>query len=84
VWWIEADDIYSKIKTSNANYLLSYSLKYVEQSFPDDLFIRIHRSYMANIKMIDAIEEKFVIIQNHQIPIGKTYKEALLKRLSIF
>jgi DNA-binding LytR/AlgR family response regulator len=79
---VEAYDIYAMIYTLNNKYLLNSSLKIVEDKFPSSRFIRVHRSYIVNIDKIDAIEESDLIVNNNRIPIGKTYKDDLMKRLS--
>ncbi len=83
IYWIEALDIYSKIKLGAQSQLLAHPLKYVEQSFPQELFVRVHRSYIVNIKKIDAIDNNNLILGEFQIPIGKTYKDGLMEKLSI-
>ncbi len=82
ILYIEAFDIYAMIKTSGGQYLLSQSLKSVEEKFPSAKFIRVHRSYLVNIDKIEAIEENDLIISGMRIPIGKTYREQLMNKLS--
>jgi DNA-binding LytR/AlgR family response regulator len=82
VLWIEASDIYSLICTAEGRHLLNSSLKAVEEKFPPAKFIRVHRSYIVHIDKINAIEEDHVLIGEHRIPIGKTYREKLMSRLS--
>ena len=83
ILWVEAYDIYAMIKTGSSQYLLSHSLKVVEEKFPSSHFIRVHRSYLINKEKIDAIEENDLVIADTRIPIGKTYRDGLLKKLSI-
>jgi DNA-binding LytR/AlgR family response regulator len=83
ILWIEAYDIYAMIKTPNGQFLLSHSLKVVEEKFPPSHFIRVHRSYLVNKEKIEAIEENELVIGDKRIPIGKTYRDALMKKLSI-
>ena len=83
ILWAEAFDVYTKIKTINNQYLLNHSLKVVEEKFPSTNFIRIHRSFLINKDKIEAIVENNLIINNAEIPIGKTYKDALMRKLSI-
>lgn len=83
ILWVEAYDIYAMIKTGNGQYLLSHSLKTVEEKFPSSHFIRVHRSFLVNKEKIDAIEESDVVIANTAIPVGKTYREGLMKKLSV-
>lgn len=82
ILWVEAYDIYAMIKTASGQYLLSHSLKVVEERFPSSHFIRVHRSYLVNREKIDAIEENDLVIANSAIPVGKTYRDALMKKLS--
>ena len=83
ILWVEAYDIYAMIKTATGQYLLSHSLKAVEEKFPAAHFIRVHRSFFVNKNKIDAIEESDLIIATTPIPIGKTYREGLMKKLSV-
>ena len=84
IQWVEAYDIYAMIKTANGQYLLSHSLKAVEEKFPSSHFIRVHRSFLVNKEKIDAIEESNLVIANTPIPVGKTYRDNLMKKLSVF
>jgi DNA-binding LytR/AlgR family response regulator len=83
ILWVEAFDIYAMIKTPAGQYLLSHSLKAVEEKFPSSHFIRVHRSFLVNKEKIDAIEETDLIIAATPIPVGKTYREGLMKKLSV-
>ncbi|WP_276498530.1 LytR/AlgR family response regulator transcription factor [Pontibacter litorisediminis] len=81
--WAEAQDIYCNIKTPQHIYLVSQSLKHLEQRLPSKDFMRVHRSYIVRLTAIEAIEDNNILIGGKQIPIGNTHKEALLKRLQI-
>ena len=83
ILWVEAYDIYAMIKAVTGQYLLSHSLKTVEEKFPSSHFIRVHRSYLVNKDKIDAIEESDLVIADTRIPVGKTYREPVMKKLSI-
>jgi DNA-binding LytR/AlgR family response regulator len=82
--WIEAHDIYAMIHTDTSRHLLNHSLKTIEEKFPRQKFIRVHRSFIVNIDRIMAIEENDLILSASRIPIGKTYRDALMKRLPSF
>ena len=82
ILWVEAYDIYAMIKTPNGQYLLSHSLKTVEERFPSSHFIRVHRSYLVNKDKIDAIEESDLVIADAYIPVGKTYRDGVMKKLA--
>lgn len=57
ILYIKAEGSYTKIHLSNnVSYTLSKNLKYFESVFePNHSFVRIHRSYLANINFITRI-----------------------------
>jgi DNA-binding LytR/AlgR family response regulator len=81
--WAEAQDIYCNIKTHQNTYLVSQSLKTVEQRLPGKDFMRVHRSYLVRLTAIEAIEDNHILIEGKSIPIGNTHRESLLNRLQI-
>ena len=81
ILWVEAFDIYAMLHSATGKHLLNHSLKIVEEKFPAQKFIRVHRSYIVNIDKIDAIEESDLIVNNIPIPVGKTYRDKLMERL---
>ncbi len=46
-------------------------------------FMRVHRSYSVNIQLIDDISPTEVSVNGVKIPVGKSYREDLLKALGI-
>ncbi|MDX5347071.1 MAG: LytTR family transcriptional regulator DNA-binding domain-containing protein [Hymenobacteraceae bacterium] len=83
VLWVEAYDNYSFIMTGQKKYLVSSTLKDMENKLPSRHFVRIHRSYIVNLNKLDALEESAAIIREHTIPVGKSYKKALMGRFNI-
>ncbi len=67
ILYIEADRNYSRIftkETKEKEYLLSVTLKTIEEKLSAQLFVRIHRSYIINIAQVDEVAESHVIIYN--------------------
>ncbi len=79
--WVQASDIYSIIRTHQARYLVSHTLKSLEERLSSDIFCRVHRSYLVNVTEIRAIEDGQVLIGEDYIPVGQTHREALYARL---
>lgn len=80
---------------SDANYVtlhLKSDRKVIARSTLNDfmeqigqkIFVRVHRSYCVNINLIEDVFPTELSIQGIKIPIGKLYKEELLKRLGIY
>ena len=57
------------------------SLRNLEQTLPVDLFLRIHKSFIINKKKVQSLEGNQVEIKGRKIPIGKSYKEAVMKEI---
>ena len=55
------------------------TIKGMEEQLADYSFMRIHRSYIANLKKIDRIVENNVQISTHTIPVSRTYRSSLMK-----
>jgi DNA-binding LytR/AlgR family response regulator len=67
--------------TSNQKIVIKGSIKYMSEIFPEALFIRVHKSFIVAKNKIRQIEKNKIIINEHQIPIGRSFKEELGKHL---
>lgn len=83
ILYIEAFDNYSKIFTHDKDFLLSFTLKDVLIKLNHPSFIRIHRSYTINMNKITSLCEGYALIETKQIPIGRKYKDDLMKYISL-
>jgi DNA-binding LytR/AlgR family response regulator len=81
--YIEADRNYCKVFTKDRSYLLVTTLKEVDEKLSDDRFLRIHRSYIANISHIDEIGGNHVVISSHSLPLSKNVRPELFKHLQV-
>ena len=79
ILYIEADRNYSRIFTNCKEYLLSVTLKTIEEKLSIQQFMRIHRSYLINIAHVDEVAESHVMIAQKAIPMGAGMREQLLK-----
>lgn len=53
-----------------------FRLKNMETSLPSDSFLRVHRSYIVNLKRIASYTKGRIFIDNGEyIPLGENYKE---------
>lgn len=83
ILFFEASDFYCFAHTADKKTLISKTLKYVEENINDNSFIRIHRSFIINIKKIDALYDGYLTINKKTIPISKANKDKLLSSLSL-
>lgn len=80
--YIEGLGDYLKVHTVGQTYVTYMSLGKLESLLPPSTFIRIHRSTIINKRQIQFVEGNFVRINDLDLSIGLTYREALLKSLS--
>lgn len=81
ILYIEADRNYCRIFSQGREYLLVMTLKDLDEKLPQKHFLRIHRSYIINLSQIDEVAGTHVVISKKAIPMSKTMRAELLKRL---
>ncbi len=82
ILYCEAFDNYTKLITLDNKFLISSTLKSVESRLGGGSFLRVHRSYVINVAQVSALEDGYVFLDKHNIPVGKTHKEELMKRIN--
>lgn len=83
ILFLESDRNYITIVTQTQKLSFIDSLKNWNQKLPDLEFVQIHKSYIINVKYVTKISGNEVYINTHRLPIGRTYKANLLKKLRI-
>ena len=83
IYLIEAKGDYIQIKTFNKNYTVHSTLKKIEDKLPDDLFLKVHRSFVINTKHIIDIEDNSVLIEKDVVPVSRSNRPELMKRLNL-
>ena len=58
------------------------SMKRIEEILPSDHFMRVHRSYIVNIRRVTDITRQRIIFGDVQIPIGDSYKQSFLDHIN--
>ncbi|MFN3136151.1 MAG: LytR/AlgR family response regulator transcription factor [Allomuricauda sp.] len=80
---IEAKGDYINIKTESKDYLVHTTLKKILDKLPDDRFLQIHRSYVINFDKIIDIEDNSVLIEKSVVPISRSNRPELMRRLNL-
>lgn len=87
--YFEAADDYVKIFTAEGSFLKNKTMAFFEELLPAQQFVRIHRSYIANVQMIsriDAYEKESHVIQlttGAKLPVSKSGYAKLKEVLGI-
>ena len=83
IYLIEAKGDYINIKTGEKNYLVHSTLKKIEDKLPSIMFFRVHRSFIINFSEIVDIEDNSVLIRKEVIPVSRSNKSELMKKLNL-
>ncbi|WP_452230704.1 LytR/AlgR family response regulator transcription factor [Lacinutrix sp. MEBiC02404] len=83
IYLVEAKGDYIQVKTEDKNYTVHSTLKKIEDKLPDALFLKVHRSYIINIQKIIDIEDNSVLIKKDVIPVSRSNRPELMKRLNL-
>lgn len=80
---IEAKGDYINIKTKEKNYIVHSTLKKIEDKLPSDMFFKVHRSFIINFSEIIDIEDNSVLIGKDIVPVSRSNKSELMKKLNL-
>lgn len=83
ILYIEAERAYCQINTSEKTYLITSSLGNLEQKLSSPFLMRVHRSYLVNLRQIDRIEENSITIGSKNITVSRSYWKDFLNRVKI-
>lgn len=73
--YIEGQKAYVTFHTKAKRITALASLRDLEGRLPKSTFLRIHKSYIVSIKMIDALEGNTIEIGGQELPVGGNYKK---------
>jgi DNA-binding LytR/AlgR family response regulator len=82
ILYIESIKDYVKVRTADKEIVTQQKISYLEESLPKQQFLRIHRSFIVNCDRIDAYSATDVEIGKFHIPIGRNYKNDVIRVLS--
>jgi DNA-binding LytR/AlgR family response regulator len=83
ILFVEALADYVNIHTRDARHTVLATMKSIEAKLPSKDFIRIHRSYIVRLDQVKEIEENAVRVDGKSLPVSRSHKEDLFKRLKL-
>jgi len=85
--YIEALENYVTLNTRDDKFTIHFTMKAIENQLPSGVFIRVHRSYIINKSMIQAIKENSLDLNVGEsirsIPVGKSFRDTLLDDINV-
>ena len=81
--WIEALGDYVTIHLTDKKHTVLTTMKAMDGKLPSDEFMRVHRSFIVRVDKINNLDGNMLVVGKKLIPIGKSYRKALMYRLNI-
>tara|TARA_R110001592_G_scaffold307299_3_gene581058 strand:+ start:89969 stop:90721 length:753 start_codon:yes stop_codon:yes gene_type:complete len=84
--FVEALKDYVVINTPDNRYTIHSTMKEIEKKLPKEIYLRVHRSYIVQIRAIESIEYANITLKGvtKQIPVGGSYKDDLQTAMRYF
>ncbi len=82
ILYIEALKEYIRIFTPDGNQIVYQTMQSMEDRLPRERFFRIHRSYIAGLQHVQAIEGNTVIVNGMQLPVSRYCKDEFINRIA--
>lgn len=81
ILFIESLADYVKIHMTDKTVVSRDTISNIEVKLPQKDFIRVHRSYIISLASIESFTNEYVEIGKRQIPVSRSYKKDVLKKL---
>ncbi len=75
ILFIEGMRDYRSIQKSKNKILTLQTFSELEKELPENVFCRVHKSFIVAISKIESIERSRIRIHNRLIPVSETYKQ---------
>lgn len=66
---------YVVMHSENQKVVTAMNIKTIYDQLPKDMFVRVSKSYVINVKHIDSVDNNTVYIGTNEIPIGSIYRD---------
>ncbi len=75
--YIESSGEYVRLHLADGSRIMTlFRIKNIETALPSDMFMRVHRSYIVNLKCVTGYARGRIFLNNSEyVPIGENYKE---------
>lgn len=83
IQYIESDNVYIYVYTLDAKLLVRSTIQNYLELIGSPRFFRIHRSFAVNVVHIETINSETLQLRDRELPIGKSYRDELLRILKL-
>ncbi len=83
ILYFESLKDYLQIILTDQKFIYKAKISDMEEELLDDQFLRIHKSYLVNTSKIRSFSPTEITIEGFRLPIGRSYKNLVQKKLGI-
>ena len=83
ILYVEAMADYVIIHIEGKKHIIHSTMKGIDKKLAQDNFVRVHRSYLVNLKKVNSVERNTIIIGEKSIPIGASYKADFMLKIKV-
>ena len=83
ILWVEALGNDVRVHTQEGKHTVLTTMKELQAKLPNKDFLRVQRSFIVRLDKIKSIEDNYIIINDKEIHIGKSYKDEVTKSLNL-
>jgi len=77
--YIEGLGDYIQIHLKDQKIITNLSMKKILELLPNELFYRIHKSFIISLNHIQLVEGNMVLINDKKLPIGNSYRQDFMQ-----
>jgi DNA-binding LytR/AlgR family response regulator len=79
--YAEAMSNYVILHTTSKKIIAYLTMKGLLEDLPADRFLRVHKSFIVNLDKVNSIEGNILHVAGHQIPVGASISESVMKTI---
>jgi DNA-binding LytR/AlgR family response regulator len=83
ILFLQADRAYCDVYTTTGIHKFSNSMNHIFEQLNHKDFVRVHRSYIVNIKRITALDGNVIRIADKEVQMGREFRDNVLGLLRI-
>lgn len=73
---------YVRIHTDAERLVVKGNLSTILKALPEDLFVRVHRSFAVALNRVDAFNRSVVCVNGTELPVGGSYRREFVTRMN--
>ncbi len=77
IYYLASEGNYLLIHTCDSIYKIRSTIKQIQETLPDDVFVQVHRAFIVNKSKIEKFNNKFVYVKDTAIPVSRNFLDEL-------